>query len=560
MISSVRVQELVDLDLAGFGPLGDFPDLTTAEAAAWSIKCSVTKKWLHPNTSSTDSKALEKFLSVNDRCAVWSLPCLDSKAEMLLNGFKQAIWDFWNVNGFPLVDSMDQVLDRSRLGPGVNRGSAGTTFYQKMFSAPLTSSDPNLYFWYKRYIRKIPEWSNAELTRIETHGSLRIVGTSKLSFVPKNDLISRCICIEPSLNTFYQLGFADYLNARLLNRFGIDLKNQQKVNRRLARLGSKTDSLSTIDLSSASDSISLEMLKWALPSDFISWLVRFRTPAVEIPDGSVRKLHMVSSMGNGYTFPLQTVLFSCMVVASMNFRGLKTFKRNGKPNHWAVFGDDIICPSEVTQDVLQLLELLGFKVNDDKTFVKGPFRESCGSDYFLGQNIRGVFIRRLNDPQDFYVAINRLILFQTRTGVRLPGLTNALLSHLRKPLFVPPWANVDSGIRVPLSFVRDKLRKSGPYWSYKSLIFVPTKISLERVVPAQLRRYRLSLNPSGMYVSFLQRSIVGGNLPVRGSGRYRTKRHLTSMWDDLGPRQTDSDISVNEWGRYKRALDLYGLV
>jgi hypothetical protein len=36
------------------------------------------------------------------------------------------------------------------------------------------------------------------------------------------------------------------------------------------------------------------------------------------------------------------------------------------------------------------LTILGLKVNDEKSFVKGFFRESCGSDYYMGHNVTPV--------------------------------------------------------------------------------------------------------------------------------------------------------------------------
>jgi hypothetical protein len=58
-------------------------------------------------------------------------------------------------------------------------------------------------------------------------GEVDIVEGNRLDFVPKNDDISRSICVEPTLNMFFQLGFADILNSRLKEFAGIDLENQQ---------------------------------------------------------------------------------------------------------------------------------------------------------------------------------------------------------------------------------------------------------------------------------------------------------------------------------------------
>jgi len=60
-----------------------------------------------------------------------------------------------------------------------------------------------------------------------------------------------------------------------------------------------------------------------------------------------------------------------------------------------VYGDDIIVPVEYVQSVMQALETFGFRVNKSKSFWNGKFRESCGRDYYDGQDISLVRLRRL---------------------------------------------------------------------------------------------------------------------------------------------------------------------
>lgn len=384
-----------------------WPDITPRQAAGYSIFHSFLKKLETGRTKETDNKALDKFLACNTTCEEWSLPNhYDSRTETLLGEVRRAVYEFWSKDGEPLVDHPIDCLIKGTIGPGVSIGSEGNSFYAKLFSSRLTCSDPSLYFWYKYYIKSFPEWSNAENIRIENYGSASVVTSNRLSFVPKNDEISRCICIEPTLNTIFQSGFGKILERRLGERFGISLPKQQLLNRDLARLGSLNDDISTIDLSSASDTISLKMLKWLLPAEFYNWLVRYRSVSTEIKGRGTVPLHMVSTMGNGFTFPLQTMIFACVVVAAFRFRGKPDCLSSTK-HSWGVNGDDIACPSFITRDVIHLLEVLGFKVNDDKTFVEGPFRESCGHDYFLGSNVRGVYVKTLKTPASRYVAIDR---------------------------------------------------------------------------------------------------------------------------------------------------------
>jgi hypothetical protein len=544
--------------------------MTIKEAAAVSLSNALIKKWEYDTTEAADKAALDKFLQSNQLCKEWSLPSqFDWRTEELLNGFKQAVDSFWFgqrrvftssgvARSYGLVDDLRDIFHYARLGPGANIAARGGSFYTKLFSSPLTCSHPSLYYWYRYCIRSFPEWSSAELIRIENYGSTRTVQGSKLSFVPKNEKISRCICTEPTLNTFFQLGLGHILEQRLKSRFNIDLSNQQFKNRDLARLGSITDGLSTIDLSSASDSISLNMLRWALPPDMLQLLLKLRTPCTEVEGLGTVELHMVSTMGNGFTFPLQTMLFACAVVACLHFRGIPE-RRNRSDSLWGVYGDDIICPRLITEDVIHLLALLGFRVNNDKTFVQGPFRESCGSDFFQGTDIRGVYIKRLRHKQDFYVAINLLHRFVTNHGISLDKTLCLLFNSLKGKIhLVPPFENVDSGIQVPHCVARKFLRSKRPnFWEYYALRPRVPKIRFEMekaVVPRSAKR--LIYNPPGLLVSFLQRSIQGGTIGVRmDTVNYAPERCVTSMWHIIGCQGRDTEYYGLDWGRWETTVE-----
>jgi hypothetical protein len=72
-------------------------------------------------------------------------------------------------------------------------------------------------------------------------------------------------------------------------------------------------------------------------------------------------------MGNGFTFELMTLILTSLC-------------RTLDPDS-SVFGDDIIIDSGSSSRLIQLLEEVGFRVNVDKTFTSGPFRESCGANF-----------------------------------------------------------------------------------------------------------------------------------------------------------------------------------
>lgn len=543
-----------------------WPGITFKERASASIFGSLLKKWEGAMDETTKTRALEKFLKVNDQCKNWRL--VDSERfgdDYLLGETKRLIADFWETRkpGFtfpvPLVDHFYDLLERGAVGPGAAIGAKGGDFYTKLFASRLSTTNPLLYEMYKRYIRAFPEWSNAESVRILHEGELDIVTSNRLDFVPKNDDISRSICIEPSLNMFYQLGLASILNSRLQSLWGINLETQQFKNRELARIGSWNGSFSTIDLSSASDSISLTMLRWLLPADFYRLLVSLRSPTSRLPNGELVELHMISTMGNGYTFPLQTIIFSAVVLSAMKMHGLApVFPHGSLEGNFAVNGDDIVVPTEISQKVLRLLHLLGFTPNGEKTFVEGPFRESCGGDFFEGRNLRGVYIKRLDGPQDYYSVINQLNLFSTRTGILLPRLVQTLLKKVRF-LPVPFWEDDSSGVRCCFSVAK---RYVGVCRYTQSILYrawtadPPPLLRIGDNYIATPRGFkRRAFNLSGLFLSILQGSVSPRGIPlIPKVCRWRTKSRIAPNWDC--PRNYDVQTiqllkGWFDWGRFE---------
>lgn len=209
---------------------------------------------------------------------------------------------------------------------------------------------------------------------------------SRLEFVPKNYKTYRTINVEPGLNTMCQLGIGSIMSERLRSH-GIDLRDQS-ANQRAARQGSIDGSLATLDLSSASDTIATELVYSLLPIDWAELLASVRTQHAFYVKGGVEytfEMEKFSSMGNGFTFPLQSIIFYALALAVCP-----------EPSEKAkvlVYGDDIIIPSNRYQDLVTLLTVCGFSVNLEKSFASGPFRESCGADYLLGYPIRPAYLK-----------------------------------------------------------------------------------------------------------------------------------------------------------------------
>jgi hypothetical protein len=213
-----------------------------------------------------------------------------------------------------------------------------------------------------------------------------------LSFVPKDAKIHRSIVVEPALNSMVQRGIGRLLKEKLRSQ-GVDLYDQTR-NQRLARVGSLDGSLATIDLSSASDTLSRELVYELLPLDWAIFLNYSRTSEVKYK-GNLIQLEKWSSMGNGYTFELESMIFYALAFGVCRDLGLPT-------QSISVYGDDIIVPVEAYTRLRRVLEFCGFTVNNQKSFYSGPFRESCGKDYLSGIDVRPIYVKDLLTYRDLY--------------------------------------------------------------------------------------------------------------------------------------------------------------
>lgn len=232
-----------------------------------------------------------------------------------------------------------------------------------------------------------------------------------LSFVPKNAKTDRAICTEPSLNGLFQLGLGD-LMAQLLRKVGVDTRDQSK-NQRAALYGSISGELATLDLSSASDSVSLGLCFHLLPDDWMDLLLRFRSDAM-VYKGKRHVLEKISSMGNGFTFPLECLIFWAIAQSCTDLN------HNPRQSKAIVYGDDIIVPTASVSDLRHCLTELGFVLNDSKSFWDGAFRESCGCDYLRGIDVRPIFVKG-DEVNNLTVALTTDDLFRIHNGYMKRG-------------------------------------------------------------------------------------------------------------------------------------------
>ncbi|DAD52773.1 TPA_asm: RNA-directed RNA polymerase [ssRNA phage SRR7976325_14] len=237
------------------------------------------------------------------------------------------------------------------------------------------------------------------------------VRSNRQEAVPKTYKVHRIIACEPTVNAMLQKGVGRTIRKLVKRRCGINIRKQAAQNRDLAYLA-RSCSLSTIDLESASDTIASAFVHLVVPPSWFRLLDDLRTRST-LSNGRRIYLEKFASMGNGYIFELETVLFRAVVEAVYE---LCNCSDDGSI---AVFGDDIIVKREMYDPVCNALAWCGFIVNKEKSFKDGLFFESCGHHYYNDCLVTPAFQKKVVGRSAFELIAmhNRLYRWAQRTGM-----------------------------------------------------------------------------------------------------------------------------------------------
>jgi hypothetical protein len=358
---------------------------TFSEALVTNQRSALLKKFpLNIVDIDRSQAAIDKFLAVETRLSALDFRAIYVKHPEFVNHLRTFIS---KVLGNPQNNFKDMFWN-ARFGPGATLGitKGMTSNFYKFKDLPYSCTQAAMPISLA-LIKSDERWRWAvekqlHLCRKSSYEDLfEMVDGNKVTTVPKTALIDRTIAIEPLMNVMLQLGIHEFLSPRLKRFCNIDLQDQGRNREFATRL-----SHATIDLSSASDSISNTLVGMLFPPVWREVLRSLRSPEGILPNGEKIKYKKISSMGNGYTFVLETLIFAAVVSFVVGEKQLR--------ESCALYGDDIIVPCEHVDQVIGYLEVLGFIINKDKSFTNGLIRESCGVEYFNGKNIRSVYIKK----------------------------------------------------------------------------------------------------------------------------------------------------------------------
>ena len=346
-----------------------------------------------------DFKAKKSFFSTDEAATKVIIP---ERMQYLLGRVSRCV--------LPNLDSEDLGMANYKHGPGaVVEGLSSNQKWDELFKGVLNDSFDLGRFGYDLFAIDLKDVSKRivkTLSRLDpsTLEDSAIRGVARLISVPKNSTARRTITIEPLLKQFCQQGLNTVLRSNIESCKVLSnclaLTDQSK-NQQLALEGSRFDNWATIDLKSASDLMSQKLVKLVFDSKetFYSLMMESRSSHVSTKDMTY-ELAKFAGMGNALTFPVQSVVFAIIgICAILDEEGRSPSYPNIKAasKRLRVYGDDIIIRTKYANQVVFWLEQCGLKVNTDKSFLSGYFKESCGVDAFRGVDITPLYLRHRPD-------------------------------------------------------------------------------------------------------------------------------------------------------------------
>ncbi len=362
--------------------------------------CRFFKKLKKECASRFNDLAIQQFLSVEGELRRMTPQVL--RKDDILDKISALIWS----QVFPEIDNVDLVCHH---GPGVtadrllsNERHEIRRWNQR--SELLFPSDLHCYpnFGLACSVDSTGKEfaaSKLEYLDLNQEDGVRVV------FVPKTQTTPRVIAIEPSHMQYMQQSVKDYvykaLETNSLTNKSIRF-TRQDVNQRLAYSSSIDKRLATLDLKDASDRVHLELVQRIFKnSGLLEYLEDARSLHATLPNGVNIVLTKYASMGSALCFPVEAMVFYTLVQCAMHQldgRRPSTSSIREYSRKIDIYGDDIIVPVEYADVVVRNLEQYALKVNVNKSFKEGNFRESCGADFYKGTPVNPVYARM--EPHD----------------------------------------------------------------------------------------------------------------------------------------------------------------
>jgi len=374
------------------GRLLDEPSVT----AIWAIR-QFTLMWAKialPCTSARESAAMAQYVET-ERYVRDNHDSVDAETMRRFARLGRLLW----AGVFSRVDfDVHAGAIVPKHGPGATAES--TRGNAKWAQREWTSRLEQVFPHWEHLTSSVWDFGNLDDVRILEPGAERPV---RVISVPKTLKTPRIISIEPVAMQYMQQGILGALQRELqADDFAWSLIGwtSEVPNKHLARQGSQNGAFATLDLKEASDRVANQHVRVLLADHphLERGVAAARSRTADVPGHGLIPLAKFASMGSALTFPVEAMVFTTLIFLgiekdlgrTLTVEDLMSYREKVR-----CYGDDIIVPVEHVHSVIEALEAFGLVVNLGKSFWTGKFRESCGWDWYGGEDVR---VTRLRSP------------------------------------------------------------------------------------------------------------------------------------------------------------------
>lgn len=449
----------------------------TEDLDPYTYKCrhqinNLFKRYIFQNDRYTRSElefmTLEKFKANQDRLRFYPNVRFPKKLWDVVKEARKFI--IYVLGDYSLEEHLSLCSFGSRATVGVPLSRASEA---QRWEPPITGSKDHISWFCDNVIAG--DYYVSSYLRSRIQGSFKDTLFQEIdhldpSLVPKKFDSLRFICPNTTIGNYYTKGIGVMMERRLKRRARHDISRLQRIHGKLAKRGSISGRLVTCDQANASDNIIAWLVSLLLPDSWVKPLEFGRIGLLHLPDGSEVDMMTFAPMGIGYTFPLQTLIFLGLL------KGLDRVFCHRRSTI-SVYGDDLIYTDKLHPHVLRWFPDLGLQLNVDKTHSTGRFRESCGSDYYQGVDVRpfspkteeSPLVPRMNYEAVLYKTINGLL--RRWSHEEIPRTLLTLIQEIETKHTV---------LRVPFDYPDESGIKCFSRSDYAEYISKPSKLSQNR--------------------------------------------------------------------------------
>lgn len=398
-----------------------------------------------------DDPDIEAIFAIHQLTLMFSkieLPCSDARILKTISGFVECDsqvrkWsdevksstfdDFYRISSLLFADMFAYVDSSVYYGELIPKHGPGATadklYGNGKFNCRTWTERLEEYFPAMDYLFSSPSHFLEESENVEWLEPDAEIPVSVIS-VPKTLKGPRIIAIEPTCQQFCQQAVLEAIVSRVESSFLSQFIGfaDQGPNQLLACEGSLTNgNLATLDLSDASDRVPLTLVESMLRDHphLLGAILACRSQQASVPGHGIITLAKFASMGSALTFPIEALVFLTCVFLGIESELNTQFTSKDDFRHFfdrvRVYGDDIIVPDDYVESVIVQLERFNAKVGPSKSFWTGRFRESCGKEYFDGNDISIVKVRHL-PPDNCQNATGSISWVSLRNQFYMAGL------------------------------------------------------------------------------------------------------------------------------------------